>query len=92
MQNQTPGFRESLPYVMAYVAELVLERAVVGAGVELPMLGEHDTVDGALLVAQLDPVEVGLQGSAAVFRGLAVAVQIEDCGHLHDVLTSPGET
>ncbi len=73
-------------------AELVLERTVVGAGVELAMLGEHDTVDGALLVAQFDPVEVGLQRRAAVFGGFAVAVQVEDCGHLHDVLTSPGET
>jgi hypothetical protein len=40
------------------------------------MLGEHDAVDGALLVAQLDPVEVGLQRRAAVFGGFAVAVKI----------------
>src|SRR5437762_10427072 len=45
------------------------------------MLGEHDAVDRALGVAQLDPVEVGLDRGARVVGGLAMAVQVENRGH-----------
>src|SRR6266851_483443 len=68
-------------------AEAIFERAVVRVFVELPMLGQHDTVDGAFGAAQLEPVQVGFQWRATVLRSLAMAVQVKD--GTHSAQTSP---
>src|SRR5438876_281395 len=59
-------------------AVAVLQRAVVAAGVELAVLGEHDAVERALRALALEELQVRLDGSPAVVGELGVEVQIED--------------
>jgi hypothetical protein len=42
------------------------------------MLGQDDSVDRAFGAAQLEPVQVGFQWRAAIFRSFAVAMQVEN--------------
>jgi hypothetical protein len=55
--------------------------SVLTVAIELAMLGQHDSIDRALGMTQLDPVEVRLYRCATVFRCFAMRVQIKDCAH-----------
>src|SRR5208282_5164453 len=62
-------------------AEFIFQVAIVSIAIELAMLRQHDTVERALHMPQLDPVEVRLYRCAAVLGGFAMGMQIKDCGH-----------
>ena len=62
-------------------AVLVFQLVIVGGGVKLPVLGEHQPLDGTLVTLAGQPFEIRLDRGAAIVRRFRVEVKVQNTCH-----------